>query len=117
MCIRDRYIASRQVVAVNESSDIYTLQDLAGKNLAVQSTTCLLYTSHGLCACIFIKACATLYRFRLRIAIVPALKRILHAFYIGADLIRDLGLGALGRKRRQKGSVLGLSLIHICAMT
>ena len=33
------YIASRQVVAVNESSDIYTLQDLAGKNLAVQSTT------------------------------------------------------------------------------
>lgn len=33
------YIASCQVVAVNESSDIYTLQDLAGKNLAVQSTT------------------------------------------------------------------------------
>ena len=33
------YIASRQVVAVNESSDIYTLQDLAGKVVAVQSTT------------------------------------------------------------------------------
>ena len=33
------YIASRQVVAVNESSDIYKLSDLKGKNLAVQSTT------------------------------------------------------------------------------
>ena len=33
------YIASRQVVAVNESSDIYKLNDLKGKNLAVQSTT------------------------------------------------------------------------------
>ena len=33
------YIASRQVVAVNGSSDIYQLSDLAGKNLAVQSTT------------------------------------------------------------------------------
>ena len=33
------YIASRQVVAVNESSDIYKLSDLEGKNLAVQSTT------------------------------------------------------------------------------
>ena len=33
------YIASRQVVAVNESSDIYRLSDLEGKNLAVQSTT------------------------------------------------------------------------------
>ena len=33
------YIASRQVVAVNENSDIYKLSDLAGKNLAVQSTT------------------------------------------------------------------------------
>ena len=30
------YIASRQVVAVNESSDIYKLSDLEGKNLAVQ---------------------------------------------------------------------------------
>ena len=39
MCIRDRYIASRQVVAVNENSDIYKLSDLEGKNLAVQSTT------------------------------------------------------------------------------
>ena len=29
------YIASRQVVAVNESSDIYKLSDLEGKNLAV----------------------------------------------------------------------------------
>ena len=33
------YIASRQVVAVNASSDIYKLSDLEGKNLAVQSTT------------------------------------------------------------------------------
>ena len=33
------YIASRQVGAVNESSDIYKLSDLEGKNLAVQSTT------------------------------------------------------------------------------
>ena len=33
------YIASRQVVAVNEDSDIYKLSDLEGKNLAVQSTT------------------------------------------------------------------------------
>ena len=33
------YIASRQVVAVNENSDIYKLSDLEGKNLAVQSTT------------------------------------------------------------------------------
>ena len=33
------YIASRQVVAVNENSDIYKLSDLEEKNLAVQSTT------------------------------------------------------------------------------
>lgn len=33
------YMVSNQVVAVNESSDIYTLQDLAGKNVAVQTTT------------------------------------------------------------------------------
>ena len=33
------YIASRQVVAVNENSDIYKLSDLEGKNLAVQSIT------------------------------------------------------------------------------
>ena len=33
------YIASRQVVAVNEDSDIYKLSDMEGKNLAVQSTT------------------------------------------------------------------------------
>ena len=33
------YIASRQVIAVNEDSDIYTLDDLKGKNVAVQSTT------------------------------------------------------------------------------
>lgn len=33
------YIASRQVIAVNEDSDIYTLDDLRGKNVAVQSTT------------------------------------------------------------------------------
>ena len=33
------YIASRQVVAVNENSNIYKLSDLEGKNLAVQSTT------------------------------------------------------------------------------
>ena len=33
------YIASRQVVAVNESNEIYKLSDLEGKNLAVQSTT------------------------------------------------------------------------------
>ena len=33
------YIASRQVVAVNENSDMYKLSDLEGKNLAVQSTT------------------------------------------------------------------------------
>ncbi|MCQ4775904.1 amino acid ABC transporter substrate-binding protein, partial [Lacrimispora saccharolytica] len=33
------YIASRQVVAVYESSDIYKLSDLEGKNLAVHSTT------------------------------------------------------------------------------
>ena len=33
------YIASRQVVAVNENSEIYKLSDLEGKNLAVQSTT------------------------------------------------------------------------------
>ena len=33
------YMVSRQVVAVNENSDIYELSDLAGKNLAVQSTT------------------------------------------------------------------------------
>ena len=33
------YIASRQVVAVNEDSEIYKLSDLEGKKLAVQSTT------------------------------------------------------------------------------
>ena len=33
------YIASRQVIAVNKDSDIYTLDDLKGKNVAVQSTT------------------------------------------------------------------------------
>ena len=33
------YIASRQVIAVNADSDIYTLDDLKGKNVAVQSTT------------------------------------------------------------------------------
>lgn len=33
------YMVSRQVVAVNPSSQIYHLQDLAGKTLAVQSTT------------------------------------------------------------------------------
>ena len=33
------YMASYQVVAVRTDSDIYTLQDLAGKTLAVQSTT------------------------------------------------------------------------------
>lgn len=32
-------MVSRQVVAVNPESDIYHLQDLAGKTLAVQSTT------------------------------------------------------------------------------
>lgn len=33
------YMASRQVVAVNEGSDIHRLRDLEGRNLAVQSTT------------------------------------------------------------------------------
>ena len=33
------YLYSRQVVAVRSDSDIYTLQDLAGKVVAVQSTT------------------------------------------------------------------------------
>lgn len=33
------YMVSRQVVAVNESSDIYRLSDLRGKVVAVQSTT------------------------------------------------------------------------------
>ncbi len=33
------YMKSRQVVAVNEKSDIQTLQDLEGKVMAVQSTT------------------------------------------------------------------------------
>lgn len=33
------YMRSRQVVAVNENSDIYSLQDLEGKVIAVQSTT------------------------------------------------------------------------------
>ncbi len=33
------YMISRQVVAVNKSSDIYTLSDLEGKRIAVQSTT------------------------------------------------------------------------------
>lgn len=33
------YMKSSQVVAVNEDSDIYTLSDLAGKTIAVQSTT------------------------------------------------------------------------------
>lgn len=33
------YIASSQVIAVNKGSDIYTLDDLKGKNVAVQSTT------------------------------------------------------------------------------
>ena len=33
------YMASNQVVAVNENSDIYKLSDLKGKKLAVQSTT------------------------------------------------------------------------------
>ena len=33
------YMRSRQVVAVNEDSDIYTLQDLEEKVIAVQSTT------------------------------------------------------------------------------
>ena len=33
------YLKSRQVVAVNPDSDIYKLSDLAGKTIAVQSTT------------------------------------------------------------------------------
>lgn len=33
------YMYSEQVIAVNEDSDIYTLQDLEGKLIAVQSTT------------------------------------------------------------------------------
>lgn len=33
------YMISRQVIAVNKDSDIYTLEDLEGKNIAVQSTT------------------------------------------------------------------------------
>lgn len=33
------YMISRQVVAVNENSDIYSLSDLEGKKIAVQSTT------------------------------------------------------------------------------
>ena len=33
------YMISNQVVAVNESSDIYKLSDLAGKKVAIQSTT------------------------------------------------------------------------------
>lgn len=33
------YMVSRQVVAVNKDSDIYTLSDLAGKTVAVQTTT------------------------------------------------------------------------------
>ena len=33
------YMESHQVVAVNEDSDIYTLADLEGKSIAVQSTT------------------------------------------------------------------------------
>ncbi len=33
------YMVSNQVVAVDEDSDIYTLADLEGKNIAVQSTT------------------------------------------------------------------------------
>ena len=33
------YMYSRQVVAVREDSDIYTFSDLAGKRIAVQSTT------------------------------------------------------------------------------
>lgn len=33
------YMKSSQVVAVNEDSDIYTLSDLEGKTIAVQSTT------------------------------------------------------------------------------
>ncbi len=33
------YMVSRQVVAVNESSDIYHLSDMVGKNIAVQTTT------------------------------------------------------------------------------
>lgn len=33
------YMRSHQVIAVNADSDIYTLQDLAGKVMAVQSTT------------------------------------------------------------------------------
>ena len=35
----DPYMTSRQVVAVKEDSDIYTFADLAGKKIAVQSTT------------------------------------------------------------------------------
>ena len=33
------YMESHQVIAVNEGSDIHTLQDLKGKTIAVQSTT------------------------------------------------------------------------------
>lgn len=33
------YMKSSQVIAVNENSDIYSLRDLAGKTIAVQSTT------------------------------------------------------------------------------
>ncbi len=33
------YMVSRQVVAVNESSNIYHVKDLEGKNIAVQTTT------------------------------------------------------------------------------
>ena len=33
------YMISRQVVAVNMESDIYSLEDLEGKTIAVQTTT------------------------------------------------------------------------------
>lgn len=38
-CWAGPYMRSRQVVAVNEDSDIYTLQDLEDKVIAVQNTT------------------------------------------------------------------------------
>ena len=41
------YIASRQVVAVNENSDIHKLSDPERKNLAVQSTQTGRYLSEA----------------------------------------------------------------------
>lgn len=57
------YMISQQVVAVSPDSNIYTLQDLAGKNIAVQATMKLLF--YNICPIIMWNTAFWINRFLL----------------------------------------------------